>query len=92
MATIKRKANRPVRYVLRINSGTVVVYHPTKAEPLTMTEDEAGRRIAAAPDLLAACRSALTCLEHSDPPSGGYTETVIGEVRAAIRKATGDTP
>lgn len=41
----------------------------------------------AAPALLAALREAVDCLEHDEPPKGGWTERVLRRCRAALAAA-----
>jgi hypothetical protein len=50
--------------------------------------------VAAAPDLLAACEAVLTNLDYLAETWGqeGVTRTVQDKLRAALVKATGDTP
>lgn len=54
------------------------------------------RLMAAAPDLLEACRLALPVVEevaatHAGSPMGAEAKVRANTIRAAIRKATGDT-
>lgn len=50
------------------------------------------RLIAAAPDLLEACRYALVRLEVIERDKGVHSHETIPELRAAIAKAEGGTP
>lgn len=55
------------------------------------TTDAANARlIAAAPDLLAACQEALTYCEHLKSSMFGVEPSHADQLRAAIRKATGE--
>jgi hypothetical protein len=51
---------------------------------------EVGRLIASAPDLLEACQEALTYCEHVKSSMFGVEPSHADQLRAAIRKATGE--
>ena len=60
------------------------------ADTASRLQDELGRLIASAPDLLEACQEALTYCEHLKSSMFGVEPSHADQLRAAIRKATGE--
>jgi hypothetical protein len=68
-----------------------LLYGPVPGLIADIHKDEDARLIAAAPDLLAALQHLLLTI-GSDPELEEYLETGSALARAAIAKATGETP
>ena len=68
--------------------GTVVIAEITHADSAERAKADA-RLIAAAPDLLAACRAALACPEMNWQEMDDVSRAAVNAARAAIAKAEG---
>ena len=82
---VKAKANRVARHTVHVGGGMATVYHPTLPDPLLMSEDEAGRRIAVHTSLLEACQAVVAAQECGDV---GDVITAMDFCRLAVEKAT----
>jgi len=84
----------------RIGDAGNTVFGPPNGNPspeiVASVAKRNARLIAAAPDLLAACKAAIGYMRHvatpyDDRPGEGYDESVLAPLVAAIAKAEGRT-